>query len=36
VGCEGDLFHPQGPTPALAVPEAAAGQMRPLPWRHLA
>lgn len=31
MGCEGDLFHPQGPTPALAVPEAAAGQMRLLP-----
>jgi hypothetical protein len=34
VGYEGDLFHPQDPTPALVAPEVAAGQMRLLPWQH--
>lgn len=36
VDCGGDLFHLQGPTPVLAVPEAAVGQMMLLPWQHLA
>lgn len=31
VGCGGGLFHLQGPTPAPAVPAAAAGQMMLLP-----
>jgi hypothetical protein len=31
VGCGGGLFHLQGPTPAPAVPAAAAVQMMLLP-----
>jgi hypothetical protein len=36
VDCGGDLFHPQGPIPALVAPEAAAGQMMLLPSQHQA